>query len=94
MQQLQVRYVGRVQGVGFRATVAELARSFAVTGRVCNVDDGSVDLQAEGEAAELVRFQQAIATRLGGYIIDAHARWSDIDQPRWSDFGIGVDKRP
>ena len=91
MQRLSVRFEGRVQGVGFRATVADVARSFALTGRVRNVHDGTVDLQAEGEEAELVRFRQAIGQRLDRYIVHAHERWSQVAEAEWRDFAIGVD---
>lgn len=91
VQRLSVRFEGRVQGVGFRATVADLARSFTITGRVRNVLDGSVDLQVEGEEAELVRFRQAIQQRLDRYIVAAHEWWSQINAAEWRDFGIDAD---
>ena len=90
-QRLSVRYEGRVQGVGFRMNVAEVARAFAVTGRVANVQDGSVDLQAEGNQQELLRFQAAIRQRLDRFITRDHQRWSDVTQESWSDFSIGAD---
>lgn len=45
----QVRYLGRVQGVGFRATAREAARAWPVTGWVRNEADGSVLLEVQGE---------------------------------------------
>lgn len=90
-QRLSVRYEGRVQGVGFRMNVADVARGFAVTGRVANVQNGSVDLQAEGSQEELLRFQAAIGERLGRFITHVHQRWSEAAQATWSDFAIGAD---
>ncbi|MFN7020887.1 MAG: acylphosphatase [Phycisphaerales bacterium] len=43
-----VRYRGRVQGVGFRATVFSIARRHPVTGWVRNEPDGSVVLEVQG----------------------------------------------
>ncbi len=91
IQHLSVRFEGRVQGVGFRMSVAEIASSFDVTGRVRNVMDGSVDLQAEGSEDDLLRFCAAIGQRLDRFIIDAHERWSLVEQGSWGEFGIGDD---
>lgn len=63
-----VFYAGRVQGVGFRFTVHRIAQSHTVTGFVKNLDDGRVELIAEGEAAELDRFLAAIGDQMKRYI--------------------------
>ncbi len=57
----QVIFEGRVQGVGFRYTVKDLARGFEVCGSVRNLADGSVELQVMGEADEVESFIKEIA---------------------------------
>jgi len=57
---LQIIYSGRVQGVGFRYSAKMTARGFDVTGTVRNLPDGTVELVAEGEKAELEAFRAAI----------------------------------
>lgn len=56
----RVIFEGRVQGVGFRYTVKDLACSFDVCGWVKNLPDGSVELQVMGEADEVAAFIREI----------------------------------
>lgn len=70
-----VRYEGRVQGVGFRFSAVSAAENFAVSGWVANAPDGSVRLVAEGPEAEVNRFLAAIrGSSLGRYIRDERVR--------------------
>lgn len=58
----RVTYRGRVQGVGFRFTVIEFARSFpTVTGYVRNLPDGDVEVLAEGPAHDVDALLEAVA---------------------------------
>lgn len=52
----RVIFHGRVQGVGFRYTVKDLARGFDVCGWVKNLPDSSVELQVMGEKHEVEAF--------------------------------------
>ena len=56
----RVIFTGRVQNVGFRYTVKDLARSFEVRGWVKNLPDGSVEMQVMGEPAEVAAFIREI----------------------------------
>jgi acylphosphatase len=60
-----VYYSGRVQGVGFRATAAQLARGYPVTGWVKNLADGRVQLVVEGPEKDVEKFLDAIRKRWG-----------------------------
>lgn len=57
---MTVFYSGRVQGVGFRYTVKSITPGFEITGTVRNLDDGRVEMVAEGEREELDAFREAI----------------------------------
>src|SRR5262249_37804271 len=55
-----VHYSGQVQGVGFRASAERIAKDYPVTGWVKNLQDGRVQLLAEGPADALDAFLKAI----------------------------------
>jgi acylphosphatase len=69
MKAVQVFYEGRVQGVGFRYSVRQIAKGFNVTGWVRNLADGRVELQAGGESEEVDAFLEGIRqSELGSLI--------------------------
>lgn len=53
---VQLKLVGRVQGVGFRAFTVDLARQMVLDGWVCNRIDGSVDILVSGPASKVDEF--------------------------------------
>ncbi len=68
---MTIFYSGRVQNVGFRYAVKTVATGFEVTGTVRNLEDGRVELIAEGTPAELIEFQRAIQdSEVGRFIRD------------------------
>ena len=61
MRAKQVIYSGRVQGVGFRATVRQIASGYDVRGWVKNLPDGCVEMQVTAdEDEELEAFLEEI----------------------------------
>jgi acylphosphatase len=64
----RVRYIGRVQGVGFRYTAQQLASEFSVDGYVRNLPTGDVEVLAGGDAKDVQAFLVTIAERMTGYI--------------------------
>jgi acylphosphatase len=53
---ITAKVIGRVQGVGFRYTTADVARELGLTGWVRNTPDGGVQVRAQGDERILERF--------------------------------------
>lgn len=51
---------GRVQGVFYRATVAQHARTLAITGHAHNLPDGRVEVLAYGQAHALEALERQL----------------------------------
>jgi acylphosphatase len=87
-KRMQIFFRGNVQGVGFRFTAERLARRFPVSGFVCNLEDGRVEVTAEGEETSLVGFLTAIReSGMRDYIQDVEAHWTKAEGV-FKHFGI------
>lgn len=84
---LHVIFRGRVQGVGFRATVARHARRWKVTGTAQNREDGSVEVYACGSREKLDGFLSDIKKDSGAAVLQ------DIDYKHVADDGCFEDFR-
>ncbi|MFO7725025.1 MAG: acylphosphatase [Oceanipulchritudo sp.] len=82
-----VFFSGHVQGVGFRFQTRQVAREFEVSGFVRNLMDGRVQLEVEGEKAEVEGFLREVMDRLDVYIRKTE-RSEEIRAGRYSGFGI------
>ena len=74
-----LRWAGQVQGVGFRFTNTNLAQARALTGWVCNMEDGSVEMEVQGAPANILSHLEALHAsyeRMGTRfrLVDAQAR--------------------
>lgn len=63
-----VRFYGRVQGVGFRYTAQRIAGGHPVTGYVENLGDGTVHLVVEGDKAKVAEYLKELNQALERYI--------------------------
>lgn len=78
---------GRVQGVGFRYTVRQLAAQYGLTGTVRNCSDGSVEAVLQGEPDRVQSCLDDIAAEFKGYIHDT-ASSEQVFNPHVTDFRI------
>lgn len=73
-------YTGRVQGVGFRYSVKQLAAGYDVLGWVRNLPDGRVELWLQGGAEEVRAMEQAVVeSHLGGFIRETEVKQEKPD---------------
>lgn len=78
MHRIHLEIQGRVQGVGFRYFVLRRARELQLTGWVRNRADGSVEVEAEGGHAELVRLVARLGEGPAGARVDGiRETWSE-----------------
>jgi acylphosphatase len=82
MKAVRVHYEGKVQGVGFRWMVRDLARGYEVAGSVRNLADGRVELIVRGE--EAAAFLRAVReSALAGHIVNEKSEEIELqDAPR------------
>lgn len=62
------RFRGRVQGIGFRYTVKNLAMQYDVLGYVKNLPDGSVELVMEGPDSEMQGLIEDVNRKMNPFI--------------------------
>ena len=73
---LEVRVVGRVQGVGFRYFAHDLGRRLGLVGYVTNLPDGSVRAYAEGPRHALEEFLGRVERGpIGAHVREVQSHW-------------------
>lgn len=86
---IRLRVSGRVQGVFYRQSTQEQARTLGLSGWVANQEDGSVLIDAQGERERLESL--IIWCRKGpprANVIDLDVEWIEELDPQISGFHI------
>ena len=79
---------GRVQGVGFRYFARDAARLEGLRGTVRNLDNGAVEVEVEGDAEAVLRFERAVRRGPGGARVDDVTVDESPATARFHDFRI------
>lgn len=74
----EIVFLGKVQGVGFRATTRAIAQPLRITGWVRNEPDGSVRLVAEGPDEDIRALLSTLDDTMGQLI---HTRTDSFSTP-------------
>jgi acylphosphatase len=85
---IRFRVTGRVQGVGFRYFVRTRARALGLAGRVRNLHDGSVEVEAAGEPTALAGLGQALRDGPPGSRVEDVEERELSGPPAWDRFEI------
>ncbi|MEM6822830.1 MAG: acylphosphatase [Verrucomicrobiota bacterium] len=78
----KIFYEGKVQGVGFRYSVKQIAAGFDVSGTVENLPDGRVEVTVQGDLDEVDGLIEDISvSHLKGFIkqTEMHAQEPDLN---------------
>lgn len=86
--ELHVIFRGRVQGVGFRWTIADHAERFKLTGATRNLPDGNVEIWAQGKKEDLDSFFKAIQAEPGEARIESFKKELTKPSQIYKDFRI------
>ena len=79
---------GTVQGIGFRFYTRRLGAGLGLRGLVRNLDNGDVEIEAEGDKQILQEFLNALRSGdMAGYIDDIQSDWPPY-QDKYHDFTI------
>lgn len=83
----RIVFIGRVQGVGFRFTVFNIASRTGLTGQVRNMPDGSVEMITQGPADCIADCISDIEESYPGCIGEIKTEEITIN-PKFTDFKI------
>jgi len=85
---LRIRLSGRVQGVGFRWFVRRAAQELGLTGRVRNLPDGRVEVEAAGTPERLDALREKLRQGPPGSRVTGLTEQELSPVPPWDEFLI------
>jgi acylphosphatase len=83
----KIVFSGRVQGVGFRFTVLNIANNYRLTGYVHNLPSNSVETLVQGPPESIDSFLRDIEESFAGYVRETDVKPVALN-PSLTDFKI------
>ncbi len=83
----RIIFKGRVQGVGFRFIALDIANRYNLTGRVCNLLDGTVEMIVQGPSEDIIDYLRDIKEAFGSYISETKIEEIPLNS-QYKDFKI------
>ncbi len=88
LKEVRLNITGRVQGINFRNMTLGKARELKLTGRVRNLDDGSVEIVACGLEKDLKELIKWIRESPGlSKVLEIKEKWGEVKE-KFLDFQI------
>lgn len=81
-----ITFYGYVQGVGFRWKAKYTAQSLGISGWIRNLDDGSVEMEAEGYPADILQLIDTLENHSWGSVDHIHS----LNIPLHGDYNFEV----
>ena len=83
MMAKRIFYKGKVQGVGFRFGVRQIAEGFSVAGYAANLPDGRVEVFLQGDREEVEGMEKEIGeSHLAGFIREVNGSEAQAESGR------------
>ncbi len=95
MKEIRIQLFGRVQGVNLRRRMRQIAESFNLKGYVQNLEDGSMDVVAQGNEEQIYELLSWIQKgHFPAQIKGMRFDWQDNINHQYSDFSINKSNIP
>ncbi|MEM2994904.1 MAG: acylphosphatase [Candidatus Bathyarchaeia archaeon] len=82
MEAYKVRVYGRIQRVGFRGQILDLAQELMLSGNAKNMSDGSIEIFVQGEKEQLTKFFERLEQPMPPAKITGNKKGRGKSKPR------------
>jgi acylphosphatase len=89
MKEIYCKVYGMVQGVFYRKFVQEKAQAFNVTGFAKNLEDGTVEIVAQGREEDLRKFLEPVSAGPDSAEVESiNVSWGPLPEEKFTQFDI------